>query len=474
MVAREVGPARALHRSIAASAPREPSTPFPLLRRFALFSAVAFTVAALGGASGLSWLVERASLERDAQVMTEFVNSIVAVEGVADDFAASRTPRDRDADEPEEFLSHLAAIPGVLRVNAFGRDRSVVWSTDPALIGRRFSDNPELEEAFEGRHVIATGRVGGDVAKSEHMQLGRPGERYVENYLPIRRGPGPQAEVVGVIEVYRTPSELFGAIEAAATRMALGAGAVALLLYLGLFALVWRAAAVIRQQQAALVSAERLAVAGEMASAVAHGLRNPLASIRSGAELAIEWREGPQVQELLRDIVAQTDRLEGWIRQYLTAARAEPDGKSEPGPLLERCLAELAPLLERHAIALERAIEEPLPSVRMNPVLLTQVVNGILANAVEALAGPGRIRVAARRAATGVAIEIADDGPGMNAEEAARALDPFVTGKPGGLGLGLPLAKAALERQGGTLALASHPGRGTTVTIGLPVAEARA
>ncbi|MDW8372004.1 MAG: HAMP domain-containing sensor histidine kinase, partial [Geminicoccaceae bacterium] len=202
-----------------------------------------------------------------------------------------------------------------------------------------------------------------------------------------------------------------------------------------------------------------------------HGLRNPLASIRSSAELAIDWREGPEVQELLRDIVAQTDRLEGWIRQYLTAARGEPEGRSEPGPLLERCLAELAPLLERHGIALERRIDPDLPAVRMNPVLLAQVVNGILANAVEALQGPGRIRVAARRERGRVLLEIADDGPGMSAQEAARALDPFVTGKPGGLGLGLPLAKAALERQGGTLALASRPGRGTSVTLGLLVAE---
>lgn len=204
--------------------------PFPLLRRFALFGAVAFAVAVLGGARPLSWLIERASLERDAQVTTEFVSSIVTVEGVAEDFAASRTPRDRDAGEPEEFSSHLASIPGVLRVNAYGRDRTLVWSTDPALIGRRFADNPELEEAFEGRHVIATGRIGSDTAKSEHVELGRPGERYVENYLPIRRGSGPRADVVGVIEVYRTPSELFGAIEAAAAQMALGAGAVALLL----------------------------------------------------------------------------------------------------------------------------------------------------------------------------------------------------------------------------------------------------
>ncbi len=340
--------ARALHRSTRAPA-RPEAAPFPLLRRFALLSAVAFAVAVGGGARGIAWLIERTSLERDAQVMGEFVNSIVAVEGVAEDFAASRTPRDRDAGEPEEFLVHLAGIPGVLRVNAFGRDRSVVWSTDPSLIGRRFADNPELEEAFEGRHVISSGRVEAAVEKSEHVALGRPGARYVENYLPIWRDPARRDEVVGVLEIYRTPAELFGAIETAAARLAVGAGAVALVLYLGLFALVWRAAAVIRHQQRALVEAERLAIAGEMASAVAHGLRNPLASIRSSAELAADAAERPEVQELLRDIVAQTDRLAGWIRQYLTAAHADPSGRSELGPLLETLVAEK--LMAQHPIS---------------------------------------------------------------------------------------------------------------------------
>jgi signal transduction histidine kinase len=465
-------PTTALHRS--APAPARPEIrPFPLLRHFALLSAVAFAIAVLGGARAISSLVERTSLERDAEVMTEFVNSIVAVEGVAEDFAASRLPRDRDAGEPEEFLSHLAAIPGVLRVNAYGRDRSLVWSTDSALIGRRFTDNPELEEAFGGRHVISSGRVGDDGSKSEHVGFSRPGERWVENYLPIWRDPE-RREVVGVIEIYRTPAELFGAIEAAAARMALGASAVALVLYLGLFGLVWRAAAVIRHQQAALVEAERLAVAGEMASAVAHGLRNPLASIRSSAELALDWREGPEVQELLRDIVAQSDRLEGWIRQYLVAARGDPEGSSELGPSIDRCLADLAPQLERHGILAERRLEPNLPAVRMNPVLLQQVLNGLLTNAVEALSGPGRIRIDARRAAGRVVLEIGDDGPGMEAEATARALDPFVTGKPGGLGLGLPLAKAALERQGGTLVLASRPGGGTTVTLTFRAVEPEA
>jgi len=248
----------------------------------------------------------------------------------------------------------------------------------------------------------------------------------------------------------------------------LGAIAVGLLLYLLLFVIVARAARVMARQQAALVAAERLAMAGEMASAVAHGLRNPLASIRSTAELGLETGPKGEVQELLGEVVTQADRLEGWIRQFLTTARENPAGlaPADVRATVQDCLAQFRPTLARHAITAATALAEDLPRVRFNPVMLRQVLNSVLANASEAMAGGGgRLTVGAAADAGRVTIEVADTGPGMSTAEIEAALSPFATTKPAGLGLGLPLAREMLERHGGRLEIESRPGAGTKVRL---------
>ena len=251
-----------------------------------------------------------------------------------------------------EFLAHLAALPGVLRTNVYNLERKVLWSSDPRLIGRRFGENDELERAFAGGIVFNTGIVG-QAGKAEHAQLGTPGDRFVENYLPIWASPswtpqGHHGPPIGVIEIYRTPADLWRTIEASQQRVWWGGVGVALLLYVRLYLIAARAARVIRRQQAALAEAERLAIAGEMASAVAHGLRNPLASIRSTAELGLESE--PTMRELLDEVVVQTDRLEGWIRQYLATARRSVRTRGRRSA--------------RHASDLSRHPAAPAPALR--------------------------------------------------------------------------------------------------------------
>jgi signal transduction histidine kinase len=247
---------------------------------------------------------------------------------------------------------------------------------------------------------------------------------------------------------------------------------VAALLYGLLFVIVARGAAVMSRQQRALVAAEKLATAGEMASAVAHGLRNPLASIRSTAELGLETGAKGETGALLAEIVAQADRLEGWIRQFLTSARSGSDAPAaaEVGVAVEECASAFGPSLARRRLELALDVERGLPTVRCHPVILRQVLNSVLANAVEASPPGGRVAVGARRRRwrRGVVVEIRDTGPGMSRAGVAAALSPFATTKPAGLGLGLPLAREALERHGGGLAVESRPGTGTAVRLLLP------
>jgi signal transduction histidine kinase len=448
--------------------------PFPLLRWFALLSAAAILFVSVTGTLFLSRFVERASLLQSTDGLAQLVNSIVEVEN-AHAFFLRDGPGGAN-DDFEEFLIHLGQLPSVLRTNVYGRDHTVLWSSDPVLIGRRFSDNDELEAAFAGTAVVSTGRVsqaGEKGEKAEHTELAGPGGRFVENYLPIWASPPHERTVIGVIETYRTPVRLLAAIQRTQEQIWWGALAITALLYLALCVIVARAARVMHRQQAALVAAEKLATAGEMASAVAHGLRNPLASIRSTAELGLESDAQSEVRELLAEIIDQADRLEGWIRQFLTSARS---GAAEQVPadaraVIADCARQFGPTLARRGVALELRVPERLPRVRFCPVILRQILNSILANALEAMTDGGKLGVRAMSADAHVTIEITDTGPGMSDAEVAAALSPFATTKPAGLGLGLPLAREALERHGCSLRITSRPGAGTTVRLILPVAR---
>jgi signal transduction histidine kinase len=113
-----------------------------------------------------------------------------------------------------------------------------------------------------------------------------------------------------------------------------------------------------------------------------------------------------------------------------------------------------------------------LPIVHLGAPLLEQVLNGLVANAIQSMAGGGAIEVTASMLARdGVELRIADRGHGMTAEQLAAAFLPFHTTKPTGLGLGLPLARRILERHGASIDLTSVPGRGTAVVLHLPAAR---
>ena len=102
---------------------------------------------------------------------------------------------------------------------------------------------------------------------------------------------------------------------------------------------------------------------------------------------------------------------------------------------------------------------------------LVQVFVNLVANAAQAVADGGRVSLALEPDGEAVKVSVADDGSGMPPDVAARAFEPFFTTRPGvGIGLGLPIVQGIVERHGGKVALESVEGRGTTVTVSVPVA----
>ncbi len=236
----------------------------------------------------------------------------------------------------------------------------------------------------------------------------------------------------------------------------------------------------LRESRAQVVQAEKLASIGEMSAAVAHGLRNPLASLRAAAQLVRRHPASPTATEHLDAIIEEVDRLDRRISHLLSFSRPAPFRPvSESLPrLIEELLPAVAGPIRAQQVELELVVPTALPQVRVDPMQLEQAILEIVSNALDAMPAGGRLRIAAfvANGAGGdladppgeVVIEVSDTGGGIPAETLASVCEPFFTTRQEGTGLGLAIAKRYVEQNGGRLEIASRPGEGTTVRLRLP------
>jgi signal transduction histidine kinase len=231
----------------------------------------------------------------------------------------------------------------------------------------------------------------------------------------------------------------------------------------------------LERTQAQLVQSEKLASIGEMAAAVAHGLRNPLGSLRAAAQLVRHHPESPSSREHLDAIIEEVDRLDRRIRDLLSFSRPAP---YRPMPeslprLVEGLLPAFAQPLREHRVELQVEMASDLPEVQVDPMQLEQAVVEVVSNALDAMPAGGHLRI---RGWTGdgavdppeVTLEVSDTGPGIAEQVLASVCEPFFTTRQEGTGLGLAIAKRYVEQNGGRLEIESRVGQGTTVRIRLP------
>lgn len=448
------------------------SRPFNLVRWFSLLSFGTLAVTAILTAVLLTRFIEERLLALDAETARDFVQSVTRAEN-ADVLAFAPGHGGPVPEGLAEYFSHVARMPEMVRTNVYGRDRSVLWSSDEALLGREFADNDELDDALRGMVVYKRGYVGvmseAD-AKPEHYAL-PAGTFFIESYIPIYGTDA--ATPVAVVELYKAARRLEETLDAARWLVWTSAVAAGVLLFLVLQGIVRKAAAQIAAQQQQLVEAETMAAVGVMGSAVAHGIRNPLASIRSSAELAADgenctWREQAE------DIIGAADRIERSVRDLLDFARPAA-GSVKPVPVnavAAESIDSLRRELGRRGLVPKLELDPAEPSVLADAAMLRQVVSSLIVNAMEATEEKGIVAVSTRLAPDRrtVRIRVDDTGHGIAHEQLPLVLRPFHTTKPKGLGLGLPLAKRIVERFGGTIEIESALGRGTTVDLTLPVA----
>jgi signal transduction histidine kinase len=226
-----------------------------------------------------------------------------------------------------------------------------------------------------------------------------------------------------------------------------------------------------------LRQAATLAVAGRLASGIAHEVGTPLNIISGRTEILLRSLppDDPGRADL-EVIVGQIDRISAIIRSLLDTVRAHKPAIQPvaPAPLVERLLALLRPMARRRGVSLAAELPAPLPEAAADPGQLQQVLLNLLMNALEATPAGGPITVSAaprdHDGRAGVALTVADTGPGIAPEALGRVFEPFYTTKPPGqgTGLGLAICRDIVREHGGTLTVQNRPGGGAAFTVWLP------
>ncbi|MFQ5457800.1 MAG: nitrogen regulation protein NR(II), partial [Myxococcota bacterium] len=249
----------------------------------------------------------------------------------------------------------------------------------------------------------------------------------------------------------------------------------------------------IRELERRARHADGLALVGTLAAGIAHEVKNPLGGIRGAAQIlrqGLAERENGEgtLTECADLVVAQVDRINRLIEELLDLSSPKT---LRLGPVnINRVLDDLIRLVRadggNEAIRFKPTFDPSLPPVRGDAERLTQVFLNLLQNAVEAVRGhapAGRVRIisevdldphpgrADHSPQPMIAVEIQDDGAGIEPGDLEKLFTPFFTTKSQGSGLGLTVSHKLIADHGGSIRILSTPGKGTRVRVVLPAED---
>lgn len=220
--------------------------------------------------------------------------------------------------------------------------------------------------------------------------------------------------------------------------------------------------------------AQQLATVGELASGIAHEIKNPVVGISNGLDLVLRRTNDPALEPITSEMKRQLHRIEGAVRDLLTFARPRrPDvGPVDPVQVVQRAVSLVDPVAGRQRVRIVlRSTDRPLPLIFADADLLQQALVNLLMNALQASPSGGEVVVMSGGESRGVWITIQDQGPGIPEADLEQIFKPFFTTRHSGTGLGLPISRGIIEQHGGRLTVESGPGGGARFTVTLPLQD---
>lgn len=232
---------------------------------------------------------------------------------------------------------------------------------------------------------------------------------------------------------------------------------------------------------------DRLATLGEMAAAIAHEVKNPLASIEVMAGvLRRQLTDRPDAMETLGDIIKESKMANAIVVEVLEFVR--PIRLQVEHVAVREVILDAIQALDEGRHLVQVHVDDDVPLLTADPNQLRQLFTNLITNALEAMEvtmGDRRVDIraslvpedaepgsAGQPLPAQVRIEVKDNGPGISEDDLERIFSPFFTTKPQGTGLGLSIVRKVVDAHDGIIDATSAPGRGTTFRVTLPVVPA--
>jgi len=221
--------------------------------------------------------------------------------------------------------------------------------------------------------------------------------------------------------------------------------------------------------------AGKLASIGELASGIAHEIRNPLAGIGAAVEVLAE-KSSAQDREIVGEIRRQINRLNATLRGLLDFSRpSEPEiVPCDIGELIKPMLALARPDAQKTNVQIVAEYSADLPPICADRQQLQQAILNVLLNAIQAMPNGGTLTVhgeVLEKPNQTLRVTIRDTGVGISPENRERIFSPFFTTKHRGTGLGLAISRSIVEKNGGVITVESEVGRGTAVFMEFPACK---
>jgi Signal transduction histidine kinase regulating C4-dicarboxylate transport system len=226
------------------------------------------------------------------------------------------------------------------------------------------------------------------------------------------------------------------------------------------------------ETQQRLISSERLAAIGSMSSYVAHEIRNPLVTIGGFAKTLSRFTfTDSKIKTNIDIIIEEVKRLEKILKNITDFGKPSTPEKidTQISEIMESTCMFMENYFREKNINVHKEFETDVPEIAVDLIQIKQVFLNILMNAVEAMPDGGNLDIKIRSGIESIEIEIVDNGEGIPKEVLENIFNPFFTTKPNGTGVGLPISLKIIEDHGGNIDVKSMPGKGTTMSLTLPV-----
>ncbi len=231
----------------------------------------------------------------------------------------------------------------------------------------------------------------------------------------------------------------------------------------------------LRELENAVIKAEKLAVLGQLVAGMVHEIRNPLTAIGGFLELLQKQLKGTPKESYISVMLAELEHVNRLITEFLSLTK--PGYSKRVKCVINNIIREVVMLVESEAqirkLDLSLATETDMPHILGDGEQLKQVFLNIIKNAFEVLDDGGKIYLQTSWDGQEGLVKVAvrDTGPGIDGQTINNMFIPFFTTKEKGTGLGMFLSKQIIDNHGGRIEVESEPGKGTTVTVLLPVSQ---